>query len=331
MVRSRPSDQRRFRRALGASLAAHVLFVGWLLIRLPAVKPPEPPESPPIEMEFEKSGPPAHPHKAEKPAPTPSPAPAQVPKEAPPSPTPPLPQPVAEPPPPPPPPPPVPPPAESKPVPLPEMKLPPKVMDENAEPLKAAPVKPAPPSPSKAVVPPEPQTEKTDQLPETPQFSHITQPNKTKNAAPDSHSLLATLEKFRADQKQTHAPKARANPDQGGAPKGGGVPDGDITRALSAADQRMIGGSVRRCYSEDTAARDYASFSAHLIVTVDASGVARLARFAPDTQARVNSDPVYRALAERARDAVLSPACAKLPIPARLLGQTHELKFLFRP
>lgn len=331
MLRPRRADTRRFRRALGASIGAHALLVVWLLVRMPLSKPPEPPEPPAVEMEFTQSGPPATPHKADKPAPKPAPAPAPTPTDAPPSPTPPLPQPTEEPPPPPPPPQPVPPPAESKPVPLPDVKVPPKMTDESAEPLKAAPPKPTPPSPSHQVAPPTPQTQPVDKLPETPTFSHITQPNKAKKTVADSHSLLATLDSFRADQKQTHAPTARANPKQGGAPDGGGAPNGDITRALSNADQKAIGGSVRRCYAEDTEARNYASFSAHLIVTVDATGEARMARFAPDTQARVNNDPAYRALAERARDAVLSPTCSKLPIPSNLLGQTHELRFVFRP
>lgn len=331
MVRPRRSDQRRFRRALGVSLGGHVLFLVGLVIRMPATKPPEPPEPPPVEITFEKPGPTAVAHKADKPAPKPAPAPAPTLTDAPPAPTPPEPKTVEEPPPPPPPPEPVPPPAESKPVPLPDVKLPPKVVDESTEPLKAAPAKPAPPSPSKEVAPPMPETKPADKLPETPKFSHITQPHKTKNATPETHSLLSTLDKLRADQKQTHPPKSRANPQQGGAPNGGGAPDGDITKALSAAEQHNIGSEVRKCYAEDTAARNYASFSAHMIVTVDASGVARMARFAPDTQARASSDPAYRALAERARDAVLSPKCAKLPIPSKLLGATHELRFVFRP
>ena len=100
---------------------------------------------------------------------------------------------------------------------------------------------------------------------------------------------------------------------------------------MSAGDQRAIGGAVRRCYTEDTAAKNYASFVAHLIVTVDSSGEARIVKFAPETQAKMNSDVSYRALAERARAAVLSPTCSKLPIPKNLLGQTQTLKFVFRP
>ncbi|MBS1049399.1 energy transducer TonB [Gluconobacter japonicus] len=331
MVRPRRSDRRRFRNALLGSVGVHAALILYLVVRIPFEKPPEPPEPPAVQMEFEEAGPPTHPIKADHPAPKPAPAPALVKNEAPPSPTPPLKAPTEEPPPPPPPPQPVPPAPETKPQPLPPTKLPPKIMEPSPEPVPASPPKPSPPTKSTMVAPPSPQTQKADKLPDTPKFSHMTQPNASKNTQADSHSLLATLDSFRSDQKQTHAPKAKANPPQGGAPDGGGVPNGDITKSLSMADQKAIGGSVRRCYTEDTEARNYASFVAHLIVTVDATGEARLVKYAPDTAAKMASDPSYRVLAERARDAVLSPTCAHLPIPSNLLGQTHQLRFVFRP
>ncbi len=330
-MRPRRSDRRRFRNALLGSVGVHAALILYLVVRIPFEKPPEPPEPPAVQMEFEEAGPPTHPIKADHPAPKPAPAPAPVKNEAPPSPTPPLKAPTEEPPPPPPPPQPVPPTPETKPQPLPPTKLPPKITEPSPEPVPASPPKPSSPSKSTMVAPPSPQTQKADKLPDTPKFSHLTQPNASKNTQADSHSLLATLDSFRSDQKQTHAPKAKANPPQGGAPDGGGVPNGDITKSLSMADQKAIGGSVRRCYTEDTEARNYASFVAHLIVTVDATGEARLVKYAPDTAAKMASDPSYRVLAERARDAVLSPTCAHLPIPSNLLGQTHQLRFVFRP
>lgn len=330
-MRPRRSDRRRFRNALLGSVGVHAALILYLVVRIPFEKPPEPPEPPAVQMEFEEAGPPTHPIKADHPAPKPAPAPAPVKNEAPPSPTPPLKAPTEEPPPPPPPPQPVSPTPETKPQPLPPTKLPPKITEPSPEPVPASPPKPSPPSKSAMVAPPSPQTQKADKLPDTPKFSHLTQPNASKNTQADSHSLLATLDSFRSDQKQTHAPKAKANPPQGGAPDGGGVPNGDITKSLSMADQKAIGGSVRRCYTEDTEARNYASFVAHLIVTVDATGEARLVKYAPDTAAKMASDPSYRVLAERARDAVLSPTCAHLPIPSNLLGQTHQLRFVFRP
>ncbi len=161
--------------------------------------------------------------------------------------------------------------------------------------------------------------------------SQTSQPNETKNASPDTSSLLATLDKFRANQQQTRAPTARANPSRGGAPNAGGARTGDITGQLTEGQQRQIGDEVRNCYSEDTAARNYATYSAHLTVTVDASGTARAAEFSPGDLGRMGSDPAFRAFAERARRAVLDAQCARLPVPRTLLGQVAQLTFVFRP
>ncbi|MBB2190135.1 energy transducer TonB [Gluconacetobacter azotocaptans] len=329
MVQPRRSETVLMRRSVLVSGCAHVALLLAVLLGLPSPIPPEPPPPPTVEMEFTSdSG--GMPHKADKPASKPAPAPAPVPQEAPPAPTPPEKAPPEEAPPPPPPPPPMPPPPETPPQALPDVPVPPKVEQPSPDAVKAPPTPPSPPVPSHAVAPPSPQPT-PNALPQTQQFSHVTQPNPTKKPVPDTHSLLATLDAFRADQKQTHPPKARTNPVQGGAPDGGGRPDGDITSALNAADQKAIGNAVRRCYSEDTAARNYAQFVAHLVVTVDSTGMARLVQFSPETQARMEGDPSYRALAERARAAVLSPTCAQLPVPKNLLGQTRQLKFVFRP
>ncbi|MFT8559398.1 MAG: energy transducer TonB [Acetobacter sp.] len=333
MARPRRSDQLLLRRSLYVSGAAHIAALVALLISLPPPKPPEEPPQPTVEMEFEPSdaqdgGPSA---KADKPADEPRP-PAPAVQDAPPTPEPPKNVPNEEPPPPPPPPQAVPPPPQAEAEPLPDVPLPPKAEEPSPEAVKTPPSPPAPLKPSTSVAPPSPMTQQTDTLPDVVVPSHLTQPNKARKSEPDTHSLLETLDTFRSDQKQTHAPKARANPLAGGAPNGGGSPVGsNITGSLSVGQQKAIGASVRRCYSEDTAAKDYASFVAHLVVTVDATGEARIVQFAPETQARMDADASYRALAERARAAVLSPTCAQLPIPKELLGQPRQLKFVFRP
>jgi hypothetical protein len=67
-------------------------------------------------------------------------------------------------------------------------------------------------------------------------------------------------------------------------------------------------------------------------VTIDASGEARLAELSDDDKAHANSDPAFRAFAERAQRAVLDPTCAKLPVPPDLLGKpSQQLTFRFRP
>ncbi|WP_282761331.1 energy transducer TonB [Komagataeibacter saccharivorans] len=330
MVPPRRSERILMRRSVLVSGGLHVALLLGILLKLPMPVPREPPPPPTIEMEFTNDGGTSAPHKGEKPAPKPAPAPAPVKQEAPPAPTPPEKAPNEEAAPPPPPPPPMPPPQQA-PKPVPDAPTPPREQQPSPDAVRLPPTPPkAAPAPAHAPVPPSAQPQ-PDAPPKVQPPSRITQPNEAKKSVPDTHSLLATLDSFRADQKQTHPPKARPNPAQGGAPDGGGTPDGDITSALSSAEQKAIGSSVRRCYSEDTAARNYAQFVAHLVVTVDGTGTARLVEFAPQTQAQMDSDPSYRALAERARDAVLSPTCAKLPIPQNLLGQTRQLKFVFRP
>ena len=302
----------------------HLLALLSLILVMPVSKPPEPTEPPAVEMEF--TGPPAASQKANHANPNPRP-PAPVPKPAPPSPVPPEHLPIEEPPPPPPPPPPAPPPPEVLPTVIPPLPLPPKLQAPSPlpEPVHATPPLPSPPVPSHIVSPPTPTP--VPALPRMTLPSHLTQPNQTKNAVPDTHSLLATLEKFKADQKQTHPQHSRSKPDQGGAPAMGR----DITASLSAGEQHAIGASVRRCYSEDTEARNYARFQAHMTVTVDAAGEARAVAFSDADARRMAADPSFRALAERARAAVMSPLCAKLPLPPSQLGQVHQLKFVFRP
>jgi hypothetical protein len=104
-----------------------------------------------------------------------------------------------------------------------------------------------------------------------------------------------------------------------------------LTGALSAEQRKQIGQSVRPCYSEDTAAKNYASYSAIILVTIDAEGEARETALSSEDQGRANADPAFRAFAERAQRAVLDPQCAKLPVPPELLGKTAQLRFRFRP
>jgi outer membrane biosynthesis protein TonB len=186
------------------------------------------------------------------------------------------------------------------------------------------PVQPPPPQP-KVKPPPKPVT--------PPKIKTMrSQPNETKNPAPDTRSLDNTLEKLLADQKQVKPPTHVYNPERGGARNAGGSKTGNLTGELSKGQQKQIGDEVRRCYSEDTAAMNYASYSAIITVTIDATGEARLADLSDADKARASADPAFRAFAERAERAVLDPTCSKLPVPPDLLGKpAQQLTFRFRP
>jgi hypothetical protein len=156
------------------------------------------------------------------------------------------------------------------------------------------------------------------------------QPNPTTNPAPNSTALENTLIKLRAMQQQLQPPRTLPNPQQGGAPNGGGNPQGNDTAALSADQRGAIGDHVRACWTYDPGALGVDQMQVLLTVTTDAAGVARLAEVAGADQGRL-SDPVFRAFAERARRAVLDPHCADLPLPRNMLGRTNVLTFRFRP
>lgn len=158
--------------------------------------------------------------------------------------------------------------------------------------------------------------------------SQTSQPNPTKNPAPNSSATENTLEKrLAALRRQTTAPTGRANPAAGSS---GGSPNG-LTDALSNAQRGAIGAKVRECWTKDAGALDIEQMQVMLLVTVDNTGMARMAQVAPEDQGRLG-DPRFRAFAERAVRAVLDAKCAQMPIPPSLIqGGSGTLKFRFRP
>ncbi|PPQ36582.1 hypothetical protein CCS01_04930, partial [Rhodopila globiformis] len=160
--------------------------------------------------------------------------------------------------------------------------------------------------------------------------SRTSQPNPTKNPAPDSTALDNTLEKLRQQLAQSAPPRARANPRAGGRPNSGGSPNGDMTASLSASERGAIGDHVRECWTKDAGALDIDKQHVLLTVTVDATGMARMAEVAGADIGRMG-DPRFRAFAERARRAVLDSRCANLPLPGKDMGKVGKLTFRFSP
>jgi outer membrane biosynthesis protein TonB len=311
--RARRRGNARLSRGFLLSAGLHAAVILAALLTLPTVLPPPPPEEDSFSVEFGSS---MHAQKAEHQGQVAAPTDTEAEVHDNPAITPPKHAPIETAPPPPPPPPP-----------------PPKVESEKPpEPVKQIDPPKESPAPAPKKPPPPPQKEKPVEKPAPPVKSERRQPHETKNAMPDTHSLLATLEKFSADQTQKTPPTHVYNPERGGKLHGGGSKSGNLTGELSDGQRRTIGDEVRRCYAEDTAAQYYASYSAVIVVTIDADGEARDVQLSPADQAHANADAAFRAFAERAARAVLDPTCAKLPVPANLLGKPSQLlTFRFRP
>lgn len=313
LSRLRRSERTLLWRSFYSSIAAHILFLFIIFIVLSPTEPPEGEPPATIEMAFEPSLTHNENHSARTASLTKTPVleqPQPLPRTVtlPPVPSPTLPQPQQE--------------TES----LPAIPTPPKAEEPLTEPIKTIPTLSPLVTPVRTINTPSPLTEHPVSLPNMVIPSHITPVSKPKKTQQDSDSLLETLNTFRSDEKKNDSMLSTKR-----LSRSNQTSISNIVGRLSTSEQKALGAQVRRCYTEDTAAKDYASFVAHLIVTVDATGEARVVQFSPETQARMNTDPSYRALAERARAAVLSPTCAKLPIPKKLLGQPRQLKFVFRP
>ena len=323
--------RRGMTRSATISGGIHLLILLALILVIPHPLPPPPPADDTVEMDFVGTADSAQ--KSDRTGHVAAPTEADTPAKENPALVDPKPQPIETAPPPPPPPPPPPDSAPTRVTSLDSAKLAPPP-DENAveklrrpPPMKVAASEP--PKPVNAPKPPMPVQKPQDAKP-MDTVRH--QQNPTKTPAPDTSSLLNTMEKLMADQKQTAPPKHVYNPSRGGAHDAGGQKHGNLTGALSEGQRKTIGDSVRRCYSEDTAAKDYATYSTMMTVTIDATGEVHDVVLSPADQARANSDPAFRAFAERAEHAVQDPVCAHLPLPPNLLGQpSSQLTFRFRP
>ena len=138
-----------------------------------------------------------------------------------------------------------------------------------------------------------------------------------------------TLDKLRQLQSKNEPAKAKANPTAGGAPNGGGNPQGD-TAALSADQRGAIGDHVRECWTKDPGALGIEKQRVTLTVTTDAGGTARKAEVSGDDARRMD-DARFRAFAERAMRAIMDSRCANLPLPNNVLGKVNVLTFRFTP
>ena len=307
-----------------ASGVIHAAVFAVLLLGMPTAPPEEPPpEEQAVSMVFDGT------EQNSLRAPVASPTPAPAPDPTPPAPEvtkPPTPQPEAPPPPPPPAPEPTPaPPAPTPPTPTPTpdptpLPVPPTPPAAPPTPPQPTPPKPEPPLP----LPPPP-------VPPPPAPPSTTsQPNVTKNPAPNSDSVENTLERLRALSRQTQPPTAKPNPRAGGGQPAGGNPMGNDTAALTAAQRGAVGEHVRECWTKDAGALDLDKQKVLLTVTTDAAGTTRKAEVAGEDIPRL-SDPRFRAFAERAVRAVMDVRCANLPLPKTLLGKNAVLTFRFSP
>ena len=306
------------RRTAVISALLHLVVILALLISLPVQKLPDADNGTSFDVQFESM--PKAPAKgpAARRSPTPSAAPTQ--------PTPPTPKPVAPNTAPPPPPPkteaaPT-PPTPAKPIPTPPAPTP----TPTSTPVKVEQPKPVQTQATTTSIPTPPEP-----VAAPPSQSTTSQPNQTKNPVDDSEALLNTLAKLKSTTKSDQAPTAVANPDSGGATEDSGNPNSNDTSQLSAGQIGAIGDLVKQCWTRDAEALHADQLQVTMQVTTRPGGIAYKAQVVGDDETRMQTDPVFRAFAERAVRAVLDARCSTFPLPASMQSSESTFTFLFKP
>jgi outer membrane biosynthesis protein TonB len=298
-------------RGVALSVALHLVLGTIFILGLPRLFDPPMPEEMPVAVQLVTIAPetratrpnPNLPRPNAKPDPPVADAPVTKPEPEPPVPTP-VPPPSAE----------ITPPAElpkppePKPVPLPAM-------------LKPEP-KPEPPKPTEKVEVPKPR-----EKPEPPQQIAKNEP-KSEQKKYDPGQFEALLKNLAA-QPTAPSPDAPPQRPRVASAKPSSQPRAPLGSQLSASEMDLIREQIARCWNVPAGARDAKDLVVEIRVVVDPDGTVRQATIVD--QARLGSDPFFRAAAESARRAFFNPMCRPLRLPPEKYAIWKDLVVDFSP
>jgi outer membrane biosynthesis protein TonB len=222
-------------------------------------------------------------------------------------------------------------PVVAAPVPPPSAELPP-----SPEPPKPPEPKPAPPPMAK---PPEPK-------PEQPKLIEKTEPPPKPKEKPEPPQQMAKSEpkpepkkydpaQFEALLKNLAAIPSAPSPDappqkaRVASARPSSQPRAPLGAQLTASEMDLVRGQIARCWNVPAGARDAKDLVVEIKVTVDPDGTVRQATIVD--QARLASDPFFRAAAESARRAFFNPLCRPLHLPADKYAIWKDLIVDFSP
>jgi hypothetical protein len=317
-------------RGFALSAALHVVFGTILILGLPTLFHPRPPEEMPIAVQLVTMGPETratHPNPnmperlaklepplpgppAEKPAPQPMPPkPAPPPSTAeappePPAPAPPQPKPL-------PPAPPAPPVVQPK-----QVEAPPPPPLPQSKPLPPRPL----PKPAIAAAPPRPPVERPQQM-----ARNEAKAEAKKYTPGQFEALLKNL----AAQDTPPSPTAPPQTTHVAPGRASAQPHAPLGSQLSASEMDMVREQISRCWNVPAGARDAKDLVVEIRVAVLPDGNVQQATIVD--QGRAAADPFFRAAAESARRAFFNPLCRPLRLPAEKYEMWKDMIVDFSP
>jgi outer membrane biosynthesis protein TonB len=299
-------------RGVALSVALHLVLGSLFIFGLPRLFAPAPPEDMPVAVELVTIAPetratrpnPNPPRPDAKPEVPVADAPVAKPEPEPPVPTP------------------VPPPSAEAPPQAPE---PPKVPEPKPAPppvLKPPEPKPEPPKPTEKAEAPRP-----EEKPEPPQqmAKNESKADQKKYDPSQFEALLKNL----AMQPTTPSPDAPPQRPRVASARPSSQPRAPLGSQITASEVDLVRQQIARCWNVPAGARDAKDLVIEVRVAVDPDGSVRQATIVD--QARLGSDPFFRAAAESARRAFFNPLCRPLRLPPDKYAIWKDLVVDFSP
>jgi outer membrane biosynthesis protein TonB len=304
-------------RGIALSAALHVVIVGVLIIGLPRLFAPPPPEEMPVAVRLVTIAPetrathpnPKPPQPDAKPE---APEPEASIAKPPPKPEPPKPAPV--------------PPSSATVSSMPEPQRPPEVKPTPPLPQILPEPKPEPPKAVETVEPPRPKEkpEPPRQMAKSEAKPEEKKPEEKKYDPAQFEALLKNL----APQHADPSPDAPPQMPRPASARPSSQPKAPLGAQLTASELDLVRHQIARCWNVPAGARDARDLVVEIRVVVDLDGMVQQATIVD--QGRM-SDPFYRAAAESARRAFFNPLCRPLHLPAEKYAIWKDLVVDFSP
>ena len=299
-------------RGLALSVALHLMLGTLFVLGLPRLFDPPVPEEMPIAVELVTIAPETRATRPNPNPPRPNAKPDVPAIDAPstkPSPEPPVPSPT--------------PPPSAETPPSPELPKPPEPKPAAAPPLPKPPEpKPEPPRPVEKAEAPRPK-----EKPEPPQqmASNDAKAELKKYNPAQFDALLKNL----AAQPTIPSPEAAPQRPRIASARPSSQPRAPLGSQITASEVDLVREQIARCWNVPAGARDARDLVVEIRVVVEPDGNVRQATIVD--QARLGSDPFFRAAAESARRAFSNPQCRPLHLPPDKYAVWKDLVVDFSP
>jgi outer membrane biosynthesis protein TonB len=292
-------------------VALHLVLGGLFIFGLPRLFDPPIPEDMPVAVELVTIAPETRATRPNPNLPRPNAKPDIPVADAPvatPEPEPPVPSPV--------------PPPSAEIPPSPELSKPPEPKPAPSQPLLKPEPKPEPPKPIERAEAPRPK-----EKPEPPQ--QMAKNEATSEQKKYDPGQFDALLKNLAAQPTMPSPDAPPQRPRIASARPSSQPRAPLGSQLTASEVDLIREQIARCWNVPAGARDAKDLVVEIRVVVDPDGTVRQATIVD--QARLSSDPFFRAAAESARRAFFNPLCRPLHLPPDKYAIWKDLVVDFSP